>query len=68
MHDVLIGTDMNDLTVIGDGIVDQTDKDIVQANIGPEKLWPKKCLKEISKLQYRGLYWLISVEAPVILS
>ena len=22
----------------GDGIVDQTDKDIVQANIGPEKL------------------------------
>ena len=24
----------------GDGIVDQTDKDIVQANIGPEKLWP----------------------------
>jgi hypothetical protein len=24
----------------GDGIVDQTDKDIVEANIGPEKLWP----------------------------
>jgi hypothetical protein len=24
----------------GDGIVDQTDKDIVQANMGPEKLWP----------------------------
>ncbi|MHC4436148.1 MAG: LamG-like jellyroll fold domain-containing protein [Planctomycetota bacterium] len=24
----------------GDGIVDQADKDIVQANIGPEKLWP----------------------------
>ena len=24
----------------GDGIVDQADKDIVQANMGPEKLWP----------------------------
>jgi len=24
----------------GDGIVDQADKDIVEANMGPEKLWP----------------------------
>jgi hypothetical protein len=24
----------------GDGIVNQADKDIVEANIGPEKLWP----------------------------
>jgi hypothetical protein len=24
----------------GDGIVDQVDKDIVEANMGPEKLWP----------------------------
>ena len=24
----------------GDGIVDQADKDIVEANLGPEKLWP----------------------------
>jgi hypothetical protein len=24
----------------GDGMVDQADKDIVEANMGPEKLWP----------------------------
>ena len=24
----------------GDGIVDQADQDIVEANLGPEKLWP----------------------------
>ena len=31
----VVAADLN-----GDGIVDQVDQNIVEANLGPEKLWP----------------------------